>query len=77
MLILTRKKNESIFIGPDIEVIIVDIKGKSVKVGINAKKEVTVLRGELMKKLQEEMKKSIIEKRTTEEKNGSTDRNSL
>ena len=48
MLVLSRKINEKILIGGNIEVTIVDIKGDIVKVGINAPKEVSILRGELL-----------------------------
>jgi len=73
MLILSRKINESIFIGDDIEIKIVDKKKKRVKIGINAKKEVVILRGELMEKIKKEMKKAIIEGG----KNGGENRNNI
>lgn len=47
MLILTRKLGQSLIIGDDIEVSIVDVSGDKVKVGINAPKEVKILRSEL------------------------------
>ncbi len=47
MLVLARKVNESIMIGEDIEVIVIDIKGDQVKLGIKAPKRVTVHRKEV------------------------------
>ena len=47
MLILTRKRNERIMIGDSIEVVIVDIRGEQVQLGINAPKEVPVHRREV------------------------------
>ncbi len=48
MLILTRKLNESIFIGDDISVTIIGIDGDRVSVGINAPKNLKILRNELI-----------------------------
>ena len=47
MLILSRKKDESIIIGDNIEISIVDIKGDHVKLGIKAPKDVKVYRQEV------------------------------
>jgi carbon storage regulator len=47
MLILSRKKDESIIIGDNIEISIVDIKGDHVKLGIQAPKNVKVYRQEV------------------------------
>ena len=53
MLALSRKCNESIMIGNDIEITILDIKGDQVKIGINAPKAVPVYRKEIYKQIQE------------------------
>lgn len=50
MLILTRKIGETIHIGPDVEVKIMDVRGKQVRVGIKAPADVKVLRDELKEK---------------------------
>jgi carbon storage regulator len=50
MLILTRKKNESITIGDDITITITEIHENSIKLGIDAPKNITVLRKELIGK---------------------------
>lgn len=47
MLVLGRKKNQSIDIGNDIRITIVSVNGNMVKVGIDAPANCTVLRGEL------------------------------
>ena len=47
MLILTRKTGESINIGDDIEIVILGLQGKHVRIGINAPKEVPVHRQEI------------------------------
>ena len=54
MLVLARKLNESIIIGDDIEVVIIDIKGDQVKLGIRAPKQVTVHRKEIYQEIQQE-----------------------
>jgi carbon storage regulator len=57
MLILARKENQSIMIGDNIEITIVNIKGDHVKVGIQAPTDVKVFRKEIF----EEIKKANIE----------------
>ena len=52
MLILTRKKNESIKINENIEITILDMDNGSVKIGINAPRSVRILRSELTQKIQ-------------------------
>ena len=56
MLILTRRKDESIVIGNDIEVKILHLTGNQVKIGIQAPKQVEVYRGEIHKQVVEENK---------------------
>lgn len=51
MLVLTRKAKQQIQIGPNVTVTILQIKGQSVRVGIEAPKDVCVLRNELAAKL--------------------------
>ncbi|MBS4195503.1 carbon storage regulator CsrA [Lederbergia citri] len=54
MLVLTRKKGESIQIGDDIEITIASIKGDQVKIGINAPKHVEIHRKEVWMNIQSE-----------------------
>ena len=53
MLVLSRKKNESIVIDDKITIIIVDIRGDKVRLGIDAPKDVTVHRQEVFEAIQE------------------------
>lgn len=54
MLILSRKKDESIIIDGNIEIKIVEIEDGKVKIGIEAPKNIDIMRKELYKKIQEE-----------------------
>ena len=54
MLILSRKKEESIMIGDDIEVSVIDIKGDQVKLGIKAPRDIKVYRQEVFTAIQRE-----------------------
>ena len=54
MLILSRKTNESIMIGDQVQVSVVDIKGDQVKLGIQAPREVKVYREEVYQAIQAE-----------------------
>lgn len=54
MLVLTRKYNQSIMIGEEIEIVVVDIKGDQVKIGIRAPKNCTILRSEIYEQIQRE-----------------------
>ena len=58
MLVLSRKKNESIMIGDDIEIVVVEIKGDQVKLGVKAPKNITVHRAEVYEEIQQENKKA-------------------
>ncbi|MBS5307395.1 carbon storage regulator CsrA [Clostridium tertium] len=59
MLVITRKKGESILIGDDIEISISKIEDGSVKLAIKAPKEMTILRKELYEEVQNENKEAI------------------
>lgn len=47
MLVLSRKKNESIVINDDITIVVVEIRGDKVRLGVEAPKEVPVHRKEV------------------------------
>lgn len=53
MLILTRKKDESIIIDGNIEIQIIGIEDGKVKIGINAPKSVSIHRSEIFEKIKE------------------------
>ena len=54
MLILTRKLGECITIGDDIKIQVIEIKGKQVRLGINAPSKYTIHREEVYLRIQEE-----------------------
>jgi len=54
MLVLTRKRNQSIVVNDNIELTIIDIQGDQVRVGINAPKDVKVFRKEVYVEMTEE-----------------------
>ncbi|OHD69252.1 MAG: carbon storage regulator [Spirochaetes bacterium RBG_16_49_21] len=54
MLVLARRLNESIMIGDEIEIVVIDIKGDQVKLGIRAPKRVTVHRKEVYEEIKKE-----------------------
>ncbi|KUO74766.1 MAG: carbon storage regulator [Clostridia bacterium BRH_c25] len=58
MLVLTRKSNESILIGDDIEIVIVEVSEDKVKIGINAPRSTKIFRKELLKQVEDENIKS-------------------
>jgi carbon storage regulator len=47
MLVLTRKSNQSIMIGDDVEVSVLSVMGEKVRIGIQAPQEVPVFRKEI------------------------------
>ncbi|GEN82997.1 carbon storage regulator [Sporosarcina luteola] len=53
MLVLSRKTNETIKIGDDIELRILEVKGDTIRIGIEAPKNVDILRGELVQSITE------------------------
>ena len=58
MLVLSRHRDESIIIGDDIVVTIVDIRGDKVRLGINAPQDIPVHRREVYEAIQRENRKS-------------------
>ena len=54
MLVLTRKISEKIIIGKDVVVSILAVEGQNVKIGIEAPKDISILRMEVFEKIQSE-----------------------
>lgn len=60
MLVLSRKKNEKIVINGDITVVVVEIRGDKVRLGVEAPREVPVNRGEVQDAIERKALKSSI-----------------
>ena len=58
LLVITRKKGEAILIGDDIEITVSKVEDGSVKLAINAPKEMTILRKELFEEVKSENKEA-------------------
>jgi carbon storage regulator len=66
MLVLSRQRDESIMIGDDVEIIIVDVRGDKVRLGITAPKSIPVHRREIYDAIQREKS----EKKESEKQQG-------
>jgi carbon storage regulator len=60
MLVLARHRDESIRIGDDVEIIVVDIRGDKVRLGINAPRDLPVHRSEVYAAIREKDRKSVV-----------------
>ena len=60
MLVLTRKKGESILIGDGIIIKVLENSGKQVKIGIDVAREIPVYREEIYNKIQLDNKKALL-----------------
>ncbi|MCR5203801.1 MAG: carbon storage regulator CsrA [Lachnospiraceae bacterium] len=58
MLALSRKKDESIMLGNDIEITVLEIRGDQVKIGVKAPKNVAIFRKEIYDQIEAENKKA-------------------
>ena len=58
MLVLSRQRDESIIIGDNIVITVVDVRGDKVRLGIDAPREVTVHRREIYEAIQRENKQA-------------------
>ena len=61
MLILTRKSGESITIGDDVKITVVEVKGKQVRIGIDAPRSYMIHREEVYLSIQEENRRAAKE----------------
>lgn len=60
MLVLTRKLGETIWIDEEIEIVITEVKGDQVKVGIRAPRHVGIIRGELRKDISDSNTEAVV-----------------
>jgi len=58
MLVISRKENQRVKLGENIEIVIVEISKNQVKIGIEAPKEIKILRSELLEEIKNENKKA-------------------
>ena len=54
MLILTRRAGEKLMIGDDIEVTVLSVNGRQVRLGINAEKDVAIHREEIYRQIKQQ-----------------------
>jgi carbon storage regulator len=66
MLVLSRKKNESIIINDDITIVVVEIRGDKVRLGIEAPKEVPVHRNEVYEAIQRNQQQQSVSEQPRE-----------
>ena len=69
MLALSRKVGESIIIHSDIEIVVLDVKGEQVKLGIHAPKSVPIFRKEIYEQIQQANIEAVETNTTAEELN--------
>ncbi|WP_024621277.1 carbon storage regulator CsrA [Metaclostridioides mangenotii] len=62
MLVISRKKDDTILLGDDIEITVISVDNNTVKLGISAPKDVSILRKEIYEKVKEENIKAINKK---------------
>lgn len=62
MLVLTRKVDQSIMIGDHVRVVVVDVRGDQVKLGIEAPREIMVHRHEVYDEIQAENKRAALKR---------------
>jgi len=60
MLVLSRKVNEKIRIGDNIEITVVSITGDQVRLGIEASKEIKILRSEVYAEIQRQNTEAVV-----------------
>ncbi|MFS8501283.1 MAG: carbon storage regulator CsrA [Caldicoprobacter sp.] len=61
MLVLSRKVGQSVLIGHNIEVKIIEVQGEQVRIGINAPRDVTILRKELMDEIRQTNREAVVD----------------
>jgi carbon storage regulator len=61
MLVLTRRANQSIMIGSDVVITVLEVRGDQVRIGIKAPKTVTVHREEVFAEIQQQNRQSALQ----------------
>ncbi len=59
MLVLTRKKGQSLHIGDNIRIVVLEVTGDTVRIGIEAPAEVAIYRSEIYQAIQEENRAAV------------------
>jgi carbon storage regulator len=59
MLVLTRKPDQSIMVGNEIEITVLEVRGEQVRLGIRAPRTVSVHRKEIFEQIRQENQKAI------------------
>lgn len=67
MLVLSRQKDESIMVGDDVEITIVDVRGDKVRLGITAPRSIAVHRKEVYEAIQREKEEEAIKSKAATE----------
>ena len=59
MLVLTRKAGESIVVGSDIRITVLEVQGRQIRLGIEAPTDISVHRGEVYERIKEENERAV------------------
>ena len=60
MLVLTRKAGESIVVGSQVRITVLEVQGRQIRLGIDAPPEIPVHRGEVYERIKEENKQAAM-----------------
>lgn len=61
MLVLSRKKGETIVIGDEIELTVLSVEGDTIKLGIKAPKQIDIMRKEILVSVQENNQSAVVD----------------
>jgi len=60
MLVLSRKPGQAILIGENIEIQIIEIQGEQIRIGINAPRDITIVRKELIDEVKQTNREAVV-----------------